>query len=397
MTDGNNPFLGQDRAGNGATDFGVRLAGGKKTLLISCFFPPQIGGIENYYLNFCRSFDPDKVCVLAQSQPGELDFDQNQAYHIYRTDFFKGKMRPRWLHLRKTIKEIIDQEKIDQIVFGHFHPFNVLGDYFRLPYYIFGHGTDIMQIKYSWWQKKILQKVYAGCRQMIVNSDFLAKELESVLGVRNKIQVIYPGVDFERWQQPVADLAAKKDFLDIANDDVVMLSVGRLVPEKNFVSIIKAMPILLEAIPHLKYLIVGDGPEMDNLRALVSQTALNYKVRFIGSVDNDESEKALYYQLSHLFVTVSSQPEGFGIVYLEAQACRTPVVASKFGGSAEAVVDQETGILVDPNNQDEMIQAIVKIATDKELWEKMASTGQARIKKDFNWSTQMEKIKKILQ
>ena len=373
------------------------MSSNNKKLLVTYFFPPSIGGIENYYLNLLSHFDPSEISVLCQQQQGDREFDLTQAYHIYRTEFFGGKLPLRWLKLQPEIKEIMATEKAGNIVFGHFHPLNVIGSRLKVPYYVFGHGTDIRKIKDNFWQKFIFKRVYRDCQAVITNSNFLAQEIEKLTGNRDKVKVVYPGVNIERLNRPVTDFASQRDALGISADDAVILSMGRLVKDKNYDMIIKIMPALLNLLPNIKYVIAGDGPELENLKILADQAALANKVIFTGEVKNNDEAKAFYYQLAHVYAGVSAVAEGLGVSYLEAQACRTPVVASKYGGSAEAVIDGETGILTDPKNQEEIAKALYRLLSDKELWEKLAAAGQERVKKEFDWNIQAEKIKEILK
>jgi phosphatidyl-myo-inositol dimannoside synthase len=368
-----------------------------KKLLINYFFPPQVGGIENYYLNLCKRMDPQEIVVLTHINYQSEVFDSGQDYKIYRTDFFGGKFSPRWRQMEKIIKEIIIKEGIEKIIFGHFHPFCMLGMKLNLPYYVFSHGTDITQIKNNWWQKRALRKVYQhyNCLKFILNSKFLAEQLTALLkGDSSKNEIIYPGIDYTSLSSRSVDFASKKELLGINENDIVLLSLGRVEPEKNFEAIIKLMPKLLSRFPSLKYLIVGEGSDLERLKALAISYGLKHKVIFTGAVDSDSVIKSFYYQLAHIFIVTSLKPEGFGIAYLEASSAKNAVIASKFGGSAEAVKDGETGILVDPFKSEEIETALVKLITDQQLWEKMSLAG-VQWAETFDWKYQLEKIRKI--
>lgn len=368
-----------------------------KKLLISYFFPPRLGGVENYYLNLCSRLDPSEIVVLTQIHYQSEEFDKNQPYKIYRTDFFGGKFPPTWRQIKQTIKGIIAKEGIEEIIFGHFHPLCLLGASFGLPYFIFGHGTDITQIKNSWWQKHSLRKAYkhSQCRKFIANSNFLADQLFALVGDRSKMEVIYPGIDFKLLNGEVFDFASKKQLMGLDDNDIILLSMGRIEPEKNLEAVIRLMPEMMQKIPNLKYVIVGDGSDLERLKGIAVNQGLKYQVIFTGPVTTDSNAKSFYYQLGHIFVTASFKPEGFGISYIEAQATKTPVIASKFGGSAEAVKDGETGILVDPNFPAEIAKAVYELAENRDLWEKMSTAGVAWAK-GFDWELQLEKIKKTI-
>lgn len=368
----------------------------KKTLLITYFFPPQIGGIENYYFNLGRSLPADKIVVLTQDNANAPQFDKNQPYKIYRTDFFGGLLPPRWWQLKSKINRIKKEEGIEQIVFGHFHPLNILGNYFGLPYFIFVHGTDIRQVKDSLWQKIIFKKVYKSCQKIIANSNYIAKEAGDITGRGDKISVIHPGINYSVFAESAHNLEDKKKELGLAENDLVMFSLGRLIEQKNFAVIIKLLPDLLVDFPNLKYIIAGDGSEQDKLLKLVDDLGLKKVVKFIGRIDNNNQSKRAYYQLADLFVSVSSIAEGFGISYLEAQASGLPVVASKIGGSFEAVLDHQTGLLVDPNDLGQIKEAIFELLNNKSKRISYGQVGKRRAQEEFDWIKQINKIKEIL-
>ncbi|MFA5020705.1 MAG: glycosyltransferase family 4 protein [Patescibacteria group bacterium] len=369
----------------------------KKSLLITNFFPPAIGGVENYFYNFCRLLPPEDISVLTAIKWPSDDFDRQQPYQISRVDFFSGRLPPRWRPLLPMIKKIVQAENIQQLIFGHFHPYCLLALKLNLPFYIFGHGTDIRQIKNSWWQTWAFKKIYRqrNFQKFIANSRFIAAEAEQLVKDKTKIEVVYPGIDYAGLNSPIDDFDSKKKLLGLDENDVIMVSIGRIEPEKNYEAVIKLMPEMIGRIPQLKYVIVGDGSDLQRLKDLVEKYNLKYRVIFTGAIDQAAAAKAFYYQLGHIFITASLRPEGFGISYLEAAAAKTAVIASKFGGSAEAVKDGETGILVDPGSPEQIREAIFKLALDRELWDKMASAGQAWAK-EFDWNKQMEKLKKII-
>ncbi len=368
-----------------------------KKLLITYSFPPRIGGIENYYFNFCSCLDPSEIVVLAHIHYKSEEFDSQQKYKIFRTDFFDGKIPPRWRQMKKIIKNIISNEGIEEIIFGHFHPFCLLGAELNLPYFVFIHGTDITQVT-NWWQKYALRKTYYNdwCRKFVASSNFLANQLNNLIGNRSKIEIINPGINFSSLSQEVEDFKARKELLGLSDKDLILTSICRIEPEKNIETIIKLMPELLTQIPNLKYIIVGDGSDLKRLQDLVVNYGLKYQVIFTGEIDTNSLTKSFYYQLGHIFVIPSLKPEGFGISYLEASAAKSAVIASKFGGSAEAVKDGETGILVDPHNPEEIKLAIIKLASDNQLWEKISTAG-VLWSKNFDWSIQIKKIKEIIR
>jgi glycosyltransferase involved in cell wall biosynthesis len=138
------------------------------------------------------------------------------------------------------------------------------------------------------------------------------------------------------------------------------MTMGRLAPEeqyKGFDETLMAMPRLLTRFPNLKYLVVGDGGDRTRLEAKARDFDVYDCVIFTGQIP--ETEKVAHYNLADVYVMPSSG-EGFGIVLLEAAACGVPVIASRADGTREALLDGRLGRLVDPQNVDELVDAITK-------------------------------------
>ena len=135
------------------------------------------------------------------------------------------------------------------------------------------------------------------------------------------------------------------------NGKRVIITVSRLMKRKGHRFVFEAIEKIKNEIPDIHYLIVGDGPEKENLMKITNKLDIVDAVTFRGKISADDKELVCLYSLSKIFVmpTFSEEDdfEGFGIVYLEANACCIPVIASKTGGIEDAVIDGETGILVE--------------------------------------------------
>jgi len=139
---------------------------------------------------------------------------------------------------------------------------------------------------------------------------------------------------------------------------VVLMTLGRLVSSeryKGFDEVLDALADLVREDPTLVYLIAGDGSDRDRLERKVRGLGLQEHVRFTGMVA--EAEKADHFRLADAYV-MPSRGEGFGFVFLEALACGIPVVASKADGGREAVRNGELGVLVDPEDPEDVKHGI---------------------------------------
>jgi phosphatidylinositol alpha-1,6-mannosyltransferase len=144
------------------------------------------------------------------------------------------------------------------------------------------------------------------------------------------------------------------------NGKTVLMTLGRLAAAekyKGFDEIMDLLPALLQTIPDIVYLIVGDGDDRPRLEAKAQSLGVGDRVIFTGFIP--EAEKADHYRLADAFV-MPGRGEGFGFVFLEALACGIPVVGSRLDGSREALRDGALGILVDPRRPEEIQAGILE-------------------------------------
>jgi glycosyltransferase involved in cell wall biosynthesis len=173
----------------------------------------------------------------------------------------------------------------------------------------------------------------------------------------HRVQILPPAVNLAHYSPGAKDPELLRG-LGLTGK-VVLLTLARLAATeryKGFDEIIELLPALLERIPEVAYLIVGDGDDRGRLEEKAAALGVSDRVVFAGFVR--EEEKAAYYRLADAYV-MPGRGEGFGIVFLEALACGIPVVGSKLDGSREALRQGELGILVDSSNPRELLEGIM--------------------------------------
>lgn len=372
----------------------------KKLLIATIEFPPQRGGIANYLAGLAGGLAQDKVAVLSLRHGGEKNFDGRQPYRIYRKKLFFKIFWPKWLPIVWHLWRVARREKAEAILAGQILPVGtaayLLNKIFVLPYFVSCHGMDVLTAALSPHKKKLMNKILAQAAGVVANSEFTKKELTKLGVPENKISIIYPcpegeeGIDQEK-------LLEIKNRLGLA-DKKIILTVGRLVARKGHNRVVEALPMILKRVPQAIYVIIGDGPERENLKLQIANLKLDNEILLLGEVS--EAKKTAFYQLCDVFVMVPRQigpdVEGFGTVYLEANQYGKPVVASRSGGVAEAVADGVTGLLVEPENKDQIAEAVIKILADENLAKKLGERGRERVSKEFNWEIQAAKIEKLI-
>jgi len=190
------------------------------------------------------------------------------------------------------------------------------------------------------------------------------------------IEVIPNGVDLGKFSpEPKLDLHGEY------GADFVLINVSRLSPKNNIETTIEAVRRVKDSGRDLKYLIVGDGAERERLVSLVRRLGLESTVVFTGWINHDILPG--YMAGADAFIR-TSVTEGLGIVFLEAMACGTPVIASRVQGILDIVRDRETGLLVDPEDAGDIARAIVELMENPELRRRLRDNGLKFVKK-FDW------------
>ena len=148
-----------------------------------------------------------------------------------------------------------------------------------------------------------------------------------------------------------------------------------------------------------KYYIIGSGPHIKELKKLVKELRLESKIEFIESCSNDMRNK--YYKLADVIVMPSvsdnNSIEGFGIVFLEANYYKAPVIGTATGGIIEAIIDGETGLLVKPNDLNDLVEKIVYLYENKDIRNRMGDAGHNRVVNQFSWDKIINDYIRIFQ
>jgi glycosyltransferase involved in cell wall biosynthesis len=155
--------------------------------------------------------------------------------------------------------------------------------------------------------------------------------------------------------------------------------VGRLNPEKDVPTLLRAAAVAVKEEPSIRLHLVGAGPNFSELKNLAEQLGIGQHVVFLGQTNDVAGVLAG----ASLFV-LSSVTEGISLALLEAMACGLPVVATAVGGNSEVVVDGETGLLVPPRSPAELAAAMLKLYRQPELARQMGANGRKRVEAHFD-------------
>ncbi len=193
------------------------------------------------------------------------------------------------------------------------------------------------------------------------------------------------GVD-TTWPKKSHNVATLREKLKI--NGPVILFVGRLIDWKGATYLIKAMPEILQHIQEAKAILVGSGPQKDDLVHLAGTLAVEGQVVFIDEVP--QQELLDFYAVADIFVLPSiinekGETEGLGVVLLEAMASGLPVIGSNVGGIPDIVKDKFNGLLVEQKKPKDLAEKIIKLAGSEKLRVQMGENGRRFVRENFDW------------
>jgi len=233
----------------------------------------------------------------------------------------------------------------------------------------------------AWWEILVDRLLQYRAETMIASSQAVRQSFIQ-RGIRPaKIAVIYNSVDFARFDavdREAARRAARQAF-GWDNDHFVVGTVARLERIKGIDRLVDAAKAVAEAIPQARFLVVGDGPQREDLLSRVRRLELGERCIFTGL----RSDVPQILPAFDLFV-LPSLSEALGIAAIEALASGVPVVASRVGGVPEVVIHGETGLLVPPGDATQLAQAILYMAANPIEAKQWAERGQKRVRRMFD-------------
>ncbi len=266
----------------------------------------------------------------------------------------------------------------------------------RTPYLVYCHGEDISIFKLSREHTFLARRVLRSARLLVANSHNTARILQEEWPESSgKVHVLHPGVDTRRFSPALRSATERARWN--WHDKTVLLTVGRLQKRKGHDMLLQALPIVQRHHPTVLYAIVGDGEERKPLEQLTQQMGLQQSVQFWGEVPDEQLVEL--YQQADLFVlpnrTIGRDFEGFGMVLLEAQACGLPVIAGRSGGTAETMLDGQTGLLVDCSRPEPLGEAIVGLLGAPSKRDQMGKKARQWVVEQFDWEVLKKKAREV--
>lgn len=374
-------------------------------LLFTRLFWPDIGGVPTYYSNLAYRLRLPVIVVTRKGNEVEQDFQYRGKVEIESYDLPKNlSFTLSFSYIYRLLSFIVsiiklvlrNSEKTTYIIVGQARFFFLFSAWFLkkmlgVDYIIWLHGEEV-PIKNAMTKSQYMEKYFLNhSSNCICNSMFTKNSFKTLIpSYSGKIEVIYPGVEDKFFEYCVGidkSVELLKEKHDL-NGKRILYTICRLDRRKGIDKVIESIPLIIKNFPNLMYLIGGTGNDDERLKEIVNRVKIENHVKFLGLIDRREI--VAYHDLGEVFVMPNrilknGDTEGFGIVFIEANARGKPVIGGNAGGSLDSIEDLKTGLLVDPKSIIDISNSICKILSSNDLYSQISTAGRQRALERFQW------------
>jgi phosphatidyl-myo-inositol dimannoside synthase len=370
-------------------------------LLLSYDFPPMGGGIARWMGELARHYPAGSLTVSTGQHPQSSVADPQFPNRIDRLPLASNRLRTLQgtvLWSRRAVA-LTSSGSFEFVWCGNLKPAAYPARWVRrrtgVPYGIILHGGDLLilrdQVRRSRVKRELARTLLGTASLLVTNSTYTAALCRSVLEQlqleqqERRIHTVPLGADPHRFR-PRLDQSPVRGRYNL-DDRRWLLSVARLTAHKGIDAAIRALARLRSTYPDLGYLVVGSGEQRHTLEELCRKLRVDGRVRFLTDV-SDEDLPAIY-NCAEVYLGLSRvmehRVEGFGISLVEASASAIPVVATRTGGIPDAVRHEETGLLIDADEPDQLTAAVSRLLDDHAFATRLGSEGRRAVESYYNW------------
>jgi glycosyltransferase involved in cell wall biosynthesis len=375
-----------------------------KILLVSDQFPPlYFGGMATHAYNIARYLGKrhDVMIVILRGQNSSIYKNEPFSVHSVLTKRFQLIDNIILYRIARSFKP----DAIHVCTAGMVNSWlskkyavitRVVGNDFLRPWY--GYNLPLRSTIYRIAGNKTKKKIenyeiktrkkyiieYLKLSKCIAaNSTWTKKKLVQEGIPENIVTTIVGGYESKIFMPPKHKLSLRKK-LGIKNNSKVIITASNLIKEKGIDTVLKAIAECIPNWPKLQYIVVGDGNFHGDLKKMTQRLNLTKNVEFVGR--KKHQELCSYYQAADIYVQVSRN-ETMGRTYIEAGACKLPIIASNIEGVPDVVKNNINGLLIsDPENHFEVSNNIKILLNDKKLCDRLGENGMEMAKKKFSWN-----------
>jgi len=367
-------------------------------VLVTNDFPPKVGGIQSYLYELFRRLPAEELTVLTTYHRGAAAFDRRQRFRIERWWSPVLVPTPR---LVRAVRQLSQASGAKLVLLDPALPMGLLGKLLQVPYGVVLHGAEVTVPGRLPVSRQLLRSVLSGASLAIAAGGYPGAEATRAAGAHMPPTVVVPpGVDHVRFHPLAPDeKVAVRQRLGIPTEGRLVVSVSRLVPRKGMDVLIEAVGALSADRPDVTLAIGGTG--RDRRRLELAARRCDARVRFLGRVSDDDlpllDGAADVWAMCCRTRWFGLEQEGFGIVFLESAAAGVAQLAGRSGGSDEAVVDGQTGLVVDrPHDAAAVADALAKLLDDPDLRQSLGKEARRRAVAEFDYDQLARRLQEAL-
>lgn len=375
-------------------------------LMITELFLPTKGGTAVSFDDDFRRLGGKEVHIVTADVEGAAEFDQTHPNSVHRLKLKRSPwLRPESLVIytrlfTKSLRLALTHRFV-AIFAGRALPEGIVAwAVARLrgcQLFIYAHGEELT----GWGRGRKFQAMCFALRhadRVLANSDFTRDTLVNLIGVApEKIALTYPTVDVERMRPglPHADL---RETIGLRENQPLILSVGRLQRRKGFDQVIRSLPGLVGKGLDVHYALIGIGEDLDYLQDTAREHGVIDRVHLLGHVRAEDLPR--WYNACALFAMpnrdINGDTEGFGLVFMEANACGKPVIAGRAGGTGSAVEEGLNGLRVEGESVEAVEAGIAHLLQNHDEAQRMGQAGRDRTAGRFTSDQRAEIIRRMI-
>ena len=375
--------------------------------IVTHTFLPHVGGIERVVYEqskrlLQRNYEPFVVTNRIQTPKHYVvDGINVQCYDSLNTGFRLGI--PYSIPTVTSLEIFLKAIKSSKIVHAHGHPYLTsliaakLAKRYSKPFVLTQHNTFI---EYD----SIFDNI-ERLNDLAVGKETL-KEADKIIAVSNatknyvlslgakpeKVKVLRNGVDLVRFRPLAGKREEMRRKLGISQNSIVVLTVRRLVYKNGIDTLIESANIAVKKNPKIVFLVVGKGPDLNNVQIKINQLGIENNFKFTGFVKDEDLP--FYYNAADFFALPSKSGEGLPLVALEAMACGLPVIATDVGGISEILME-DYGKLVLPNQPELLAKAVLEFSNIDLSSRKLEI--RAVMEEKYCWDKNVERLIEIYE
>lgn len=354
-------------------------------------FLPSIGGTQLYVTGLADALaargHPIEVYCDAASKPAASAVDSARAYPIRRFGGLRPVMRRKkaWTVMQRLATGGVHAVITDTWKSLEHIPADALS---RVTVLCLAHGSEFLVPRGSAKERR-MRECLAKATIVAANSRFTADLVKPHLG-KTEARVLLPGVDPPAGSAPILTpwVAAPPR----------LMTMARLEPRKGIDTVLRALPALAREYPDISYDVIGKGEDRARLIRLAEQLGVAQRVRFHGYIS--EQEKAELLRRATVFLMPNRREpgsvEGFGIVFVEAAAFGVPSIAGADGGTSDAVLHEQTGLIADGDDPEAVERGIARLLSDPAQRQRMGEAAHRRFWHEFSWPAAVTRFEDAL-